>query len=65
MSWAVPSDAEKSSLPGYVPITVSVPTGAFEATQLARPELKGPLVVHRMVPPTEKVTVPDGFPPSE
>ncbi len=65
VSWAVPEDGSKSAVPAYVPVTVSVPTGALDAVQLARPESSGPDVVHKVRPPMEKVTAPVGFPPSD
>ena len=43
---------------------MSAPAGASVAVQLAAPALNGP-VVHKVVPPTLKVTEPVGVPPAE
>ena len=45
-------------------MTVSLPTGALLALQLAVPFTRLP-VVHSVVDPTAKVTLPRGTPPDE
>jgi hypothetical protein len=57
----VPLDGALLTLPEYVPVTVSVPKGAFVALQLAEPEDRSG-VVHNVVAPSLKVTEPVGVP---
>ena len=56
----VPLDPETMLLPEYVPVTVSVPTGAAEELQEALPPDN--VAVHSDVDPDEKVTDPLGVP---
>jgi hypothetical protein len=60
----VPLDGASTALPEYVPVTVSVPTGALVALQLALPADKAG-VVHNVVAPSVKVTDPVGVPEPE
>jgi hypothetical protein len=58
-------DVAKSESPEYVAVTVSgLPKGAFDAAQLPAPAVSD-VMVHRVVVPTLKVTVPVGVPPEE
>jgi len=57
----VPDDAEKIESPEYVAVIVSLPAGALAAVQLADPDTRAP-VVHRLVEPVVKLTVPVGVP---
>jgi len=59
---ALPSEPVNVPSPEYVPVTVSLPAGAVEATQLPEPDTRG-AVVHRVVPPIVKATEPVGVPP--
>jgi hypothetical protein len=60
----VPLDGALLVLPEYVPVTMSVPTGAIVALQLAEPEDNAG-VVHNVLAPSLKVTEPVGVPEPE
>jgi len=60
----VPDDGANLLSPEYVPVTVSVPTGAFEAVHDPEP-LTRPPVVHSVIDPAVKVTAPVGVPDEE
>jgi hypothetical protein len=61
---AGPLEAVKFESPEYRAVTVSSPTGALAATHDPVPDSNVP-VVHKVVVPTLKVTVPVGVPPVE